>query len=511
MQPVWAWYEADNVTPNATISFAAVNGTPGTPIERHLFNDFAGAEAASDSEDFLLTVVTRPAGVGDYTMEDDLAANGWVEVRLTGSGGTGMVNQTTGWTRLGRGRYLRVRGIKGAGWRGFEIRDNVPFGAGVLAKDVKFRVIEGLRAFALEFGHTEGGAQGLRMGLGDASFTEILSGFEMTEAGTPDNTVLVAKGREVFAGVPAAELDSILTFSNLDVASAALAAAEEYLALITRDGAGGFVATKTAKGTAPLAETLLPAIPAGHRALGWVRVPFSAVIANAEITSTVVYGGAALVGTTLAPVIHPFEALIGNAMIIIPSSIPLTLVDADVNYVWISPSGGVATNVTGIQPEDMSQLAYEVTTAAGVITLVMDCRQWVYPCPVNVTLYRQGTLAAAQVFYGVLPSMASAYLLPIGGITASVGDRGATSGATLFDVYSTDRNNTYVTLFTGSGTHDERPSIAFDAAHPVDMDAMPEVCFFHGGTRFKAEVVSIPGTASVDATLTLRMSAVGAA
>ena len=510
--PDWGWFETDGTTANAVQSWTPLNGTPTTEIERRLYNDNGGGAGSVDSGDFVLTAISRPAGVGDYTMDDELAAGGYIEVRLTGSGGTGMVNQTTGWVRLGRGRYLRVKGIVADGYRTIEQRVSVPLGVGILAKDYKLRLIEDSRAFLLESGHTEGGAQGLRMGLGDASFTEILSGFQMSEAAVPDNTVEMVAGVGVYLGVPAAQLDETLTFNDEDSATDALASGEEYLALVTKDSDGATAITKSPKGTAPLSEANLPDTPDGHRVLGWVQVPFSAVITDAEIHQDgLVYGYAALVGSGLSPDVHPFEAIIGNALLIVPTKTPLSLTDDDVNYVWASPSGAVESNITGLQPEDMSQLIWEVTLASGVITVIRDCRQPIYPNPVNVTLYRQGTLAGAQVFYGVLPSAASAYLLPISGVVAAVGDTGSVSGSTKFDVLATDRNDTFTTIYTSSGTQDERPDIAHDATEPVDTTSIPEVYFFHGHTRFRGLLVNVPGTASVDGTIVLRFSAVGAA
>lgn len=512
MSAAWAWYDSDDITPNATASYTPTNGTPSAVEERHLFNDYGNLLGATDSEDFLLTVISRPAGVGDYTMDDALAAGGYVEVRIIGSSGTGILNQTTGWVRLGRGRYLRVKGIPAGCCREFEMRVNVPLGAGILAKDYKLRLIEDGRAIALETGHTEGGAQGLRMGLGDTSFTELLSGFEMTEDGTPDNTVHLAMGKKVFAGAPQVVMDTLLTFDNLDSNGDALVATEEYINLVTIDDTGAVTHTKSVKGTAPLAASFIPDVPDGHREIGWIQVQFDAIINTADIhQENLVYGCAALVGTNLAPDLHPFEAIIGNAYIVSPNLIPLSLTDNDVNYVWSDPSGAVSSNVTGLQPESMSQLLYEVTTSAGAITVVVDCRQFIYPNPVEVTLTLQGTLAATNVFYGVLPTLAQAYLLPIGGIIAAVGDRGGTSGSTKFDIFATDRNDTYTTLFTSSGTQDERPDIAYNAAEPVDTDSVPEVLSFHGGARFKGYVVQVPGTASVGASITLRFAAVGAA
>jgi hypothetical protein len=113
--PKLQWLLTDGVTVDASESFAPENGIPGDPVARRLYNDWDGSVGSVDSGDFLITAVSRSTGVGDYSADDELAASGWIEICLTGSGGTGMVNQTTGWIKVGRGRFVRVKGDQGAG------------------------------------------------------------------------------------------------------------------------------------------------------------------------------------------------------------------------------------------------------------------------------------------------------------------------------------------------------------------------------------------------------------
>ena len=122
-----------------------------------------------------------------------------------------------------------------------------------------------------------------------------------------------------------------------------------------------------------------------------------------------------------------------------------------------------------------------------------------------------GVLAASPVGDGVLATRSSAYLIPFVGVTAAVGDRGGTSGLTKFDIEATDRNDTYVSIYTDTSPDDLRPQIAYNAAEPVDRDSFPQVLFFHGGTRFKLSVPTAPGTASNGGHVVLRLAAVSAA
>lgn len=513
MSAKWAWYNPAETVETSSLSFAPTNGVASAAQELHLANDLDGTGPATASEDILVTALSRNAGVGDYTMDDEIAANGWLEVRLIGTTGSDIPTQTSGWTRLGRGRFMRVVGIPRESTRHFEIRLNIPIGAGVVAKDVKLRVIEGLRAISLEMGHYEGGAQGLVMGLGDQSRSQILSGFILTPEGTPDNTANYTRGVYTHEGIPYPEIAGKLTFNDEDVNTDALASGEEYLAQLSV-GATGITVTKSAKGTAPLPESDLPAVPDGEESIGYVVVPFDATISAGDIHQDdehpLVYGGAALIGTGLAPEVHPFEMMVGNNLLVSPSIFEVILTDDDLNYVWANTDGSVTAEVDGIQPTDCSMLLYEATVAAGVITALRDCRHWLYPNPVEVTLSRAGALNTGDVASGVLPTRAQCYLLPIGGIVASLDEPGTTNEST-WEIEASDRGAAFATLFP-SAEADQYPSIAFDAAEPTTFDAFPEEFSFHGGTRFRSTLTAEAGAGDSEGqTITLRFSAVGAA
>lgn len=509
--PIWKWLEDDGVTENATFDFAPVNGIPTDPIVRRLYNNPDAEAGGAGSGDFLITVLSRDAGVGAFTASDELAANGFIKVQIVDSGGTGIVGQTTSLTPVGKGRFLLTRAIPEGAYREFQFVADVPLGYGMLAKEWVVDVIEGQRAISLEMGHYEGGAHGIRMGLGDLSVSGLAFGGDIEPAGSPDNTVTVRAFGAVQHGVPSIRLDEVLTFNDEDADAVSLSTDEHYAVLVAIDDQGDLYTEKAPLAADPPSETEVPALPDGFIRLGHVFVPFSGEISDAEIDQAArTYAFGALIGTGLSPELHPYEALLGNAIVVVGDRQPIALVDDSVNRIWVDPTG--ANYVSDTQPGDLAQLWYEVTMASGVQTALRDCRPFLYPNPVEVVLKAPGTLSAAdELGFGVLSCRQQAYLLPIGGICASVGLAGGSSGATIFDIHATNRNTTYASIFPDSGTQDERPTIAYDATEPTTFAAKPQRLTYSGGDRFKLEVAAIPGTASKDGTVVLKFSGVGAA
>lgn len=503
-----AWFEDDDSTPSGTLSFAPTNGVASDAQERHLIND-QDASGDDDSEDLLITAMSRNGGTSDpFTFEDELAANGWIEYRLIGSSGTGIQPQTTGWIRLGKGRFSRVKLLPARTIREFEFRINIPVGAGVVAKDVKVRLIEGQRAISLELGHYEGGAQGIVMGLGDGSFTDILHGFEVAPASPEDNTVIVSKGANIHAGVPIASIKETITFNDEDVNTDALASGEEYPVTLSRSSTGATVVTKGAKGTAPVADDAFPDVPDGDRFLCFVRVPYSATITDSEIDQSLLeYGCAKVVSNGLSAFVHPFEMLCGNAVVVSPSKYPITYTDDSDNYVFVLPSGEVQVNTTGAKPDDRAMMIWTATLSSGSVTAETDLREFKYLNPVEVTIRQDGTLSS-NVNYSHYPRGCQAYLLPIGGVSVSLGDVGAT-GQTQWEIEACPPDGSFASIYPSSGDEDNRPLIDESSTDPVDRSSLPETLSFGGWTRFRATVIDVPSTPSTDAVIVLRLSAVG--
>src|SRR5688572_14984095 len=132
MSARWEWYNPAETVVTSFLSFAPINGVATAAQELHLANDLDGTGPATDSEAFLVTALARNAGVGEFSTDDEIVANGWVEGRLIGTTGSDISAQTSGWTKIGRGRFMRVYGIPRESARHWEFRINIPTGVGVV-------------------------------------------------------------------------------------------------------------------------------------------------------------------------------------------------------------------------------------------------------------------------------------------------------------------------------------------------------------------------------------------
>jgi hypothetical protein len=501
--PVLQWYDETGTTQNPTLAFTPDNGTPGAEQTLRLYNDKDSSYAADTAPDVLITVLTRDGGSSDpFTATHSLAASGWIEARAVDASGAGIIVQVTPWTAVGGGRFLATREIPSDCYRSIEFRPNIPGGAGTVASEALARAYHSGESTVMEDGTYASGVQGIVCGLGDGATTGILDGGALTEAGTPDNTVEVADVSWEHLGEPQTLLAHALTFNDEDSAAAALASGEAYPATLSLGAGPTVTVTKGVKGTAPLDVTDWPEPPAGEAFLGRVNVPFDATIETADIDQTDrLFTGFAWESDGLEFYVHGGVAIIGGRLVRKSSRLSVTLDASDTSWVWGHPDRTISATLTEAAPVPGALLHYEVTTDGSGVTGVVDRRTWIGPNLFVLTLHKDGTLAASGKAYGALPRNSKAYLLPLS-VFAALGDPGATSGSTILDVEYSEDGAAWASIYTTAAAG-QLPEIAFGASVPVDLDSRPEVLTFRGGTRFRLNVVQVPGTASTDAFVAL--------
>ncbi len=504
------FYDSTNATVNPTLTFAPENGTPSAAQILHLWNDKGDVIGADTAEDVLVGALSGVAGSGSYSAQGTLAANRYVEVQAYDVTGTGIVVQTSPYTPVGKGAFLSLRPIPKNCARYLRVRVNVPGGAGVVAEDVLLVPYYNGVAAPLEDGHYEGGGQGVLAGVGDASYTAILSGGAITANGSPDDKVDVSTLVGVHEGEPYCIVGAEYTLSALDGSSASLAAGESYLATVSvgSDGAGGFELhfTKSDKGTAPLSVSLRPEVPDGETLLGYIEREEDATIEQADIDQATRYwGGFALEydAASLTVYVHGGRALVGNRMIRRTTSSPITLDASDDSWIWLLSNGSFSATLDTTAPDDRALLLWKATTDGSGVTAVVDLRTWTAPNLAVLQFTKLGNLADEDKAYAVLPAGGPCYVLPLSAFAVGLAGLGAGSGTTVFDVEVNDGGATWTTIFTSSGTVDLRPSLAYNAANRVTSAGQPEAFKHDGGRMARVRIDAIAAGTPTDLAATL--------
>ncbi len=175
-----------------------------------------------------------------------------------------------------------------------------------------------------------------------------------------------------------------------DWSAAALAATEEYVAVLSVGSAGTVTTTKGDKATAGTALT--PTYPAGELPIAVVRVPFGGVI----VTSTLVaVSGRCLVADTTGLVVsvQPGRVQVPGYLVTPATVQTLTLANGATSRVYMSEAGVANDDGDGA-------LLAEVVTSAGDITSVTDLRRLLGLTEVHLRQVGNETAAtAADRFY----------------------------------------------------------------------------------------------------------------
>ena len=504
--PVLAWYETDGTTVAGIDTYAVTAGTPTAAQTTRLYNDNAGTAGSDDATELRITAYSREASASAFTQAHALSADGYIECRAVGSGGTGVLAQTTEWTPVGAGKYLHLRDLPSECYRTIETRINAPAGYGTEDVEVLLRAVAADPATVLEEGHHESGAVGVCHGVGDGRFGALLEGGTLTATGTPDDDVNLDLTTWIASGVPHTLIPQAITLSANDSAAAALASGESYWCALTLASDGTVTQTKSVKGTSPLAVSARPTLPSDEPLLGYVEREFDATIEQADIyQDQKVFGWFAQVssGASLVVSISAGWAMLDNRLVVLTSATSVTCTASDVTSVFLNPSGTFTANITGLRPTDRSLLLYEFTCDGTGVTAVVDRRKYIGNRLHVLKFEKDSTLAATNAVYSSWPSGAYGYILPLVGVNLALGSIGAVSGSTICDLEQSNAGAAFTTIFTSQGSSDQRPTIAYNAALPTDSGARPEVYLVQPWSRWKGIVDAIPGTASTDLSLSM--------
>lgn len=500
--PVPKFYDATDATPAPSTSFGTlIPGVQTAEVELHLRNDALGVDPMTQ---VFVSVAARFPGETAFTQDNPVAAMAMVHVRAAGTFNFGVdtiADQNTVLTPVGKGRWLALQDIPAyAGRKLFFSIIPLP-GIGNPSVEIKFIIRYGEASFPLEAGHFESGAQGIFTGYGDGSFTEIFSGAIATASGSPDNKVNLSDAFWVTQGYVGSWVARSETLDGNDGASVALASGQSYWDTITLGLSGTPFHHKSVKGTTPLSPSLRVAVPADERLVCYVERKFSGVINSGDIYQADMRYGFfkwSISGTTIT--VDPGIGIISNARVQTVTRLTASLTDNSDNYVWLLRTGDLLVTTGGPRPavDQKALLLAYANLASGVVTASEDLRQWIGPEVVWLQMDFPGTLTAGMTSNVVpQPYPAQAYISMARPPILALTDSGTGSGSTKVDIEFSDFGGAWTSIYSSSGTVDRRLIVASAAGTPIATDSTFEDAWVRAhGRRYRAKVISVPGTSA---------------
>lgn len=501
-------FEDDDVTPLAPLIPPDIDGGTVETLDLwHLWNDLGGAFGDTVTASGIVVSAKVDDGNGEHTSGFPILDERWIGVQVTDLDNTGdstMEAQTTPVVRIGAGASLVLKPIPKNCARYLQVTVSPPPGCANATYETFLEITVGDSSIVLpiRIGVVSGG--GVIPDWQDASARRLTRGGALSATGT--DVVGIANRSWVADGLPFTQTKDTETL-NQNASDGALASGQKYVARISQPIAGGGVTvTKSVKGATPAK----PAVPANEINLGCVNVLYDAggtsVIVTANLDMADVLYGEYLVtdGGTLNARVGAGNAIASSdSGPFAGQSILVALADNDVNTVWLKPGGTPIANTTDVSPQAGSQRLAYVTTAGGVITLIEDARVFVGHALYDyvVELRKDGSFNATDADFAWRPS--PPWDAAVIKITAEIGTLGtAASGSYKFDVTTrppgTDLGTPGTTLFTNSGTDEQRPAIAFDATVLRAETLGHEVTIIPANSRIAADTAAVAATITVD-------------
>lgn len=499
-------YESDDVTLVSDLVFTNLDaGADSDVLTVHLWNNIGDGAGQTRANVRLALLVEHPSSAGTYVATgfppvDEL----WGKIRIVGydnGGDPAWSIANTDYQSIGAYSGLELGDIPTDCAVYLELLQHPPSSAS--ATTWRWALGHDADAYAaalpLALGLLD---RGIVHGVGDYGHSGLVRGATVTPTGTPDDEVHVAASQVVYQGLLYGTVATAITLNQNDSAAAALTAGQSYYAAITFN-ASGWHATKGIKGTSPVK----PTPPAGEvmAPSPWVLVQYDAgggAIDAADIT------GEGLcdrfwceAGSGLQAEIHQGRAVGGGTYRYSSSKQLVTLAASDTFYLYQLASGLWEYALTETPPETTATGPWwEVDTDGSGVTAVRDRRQYAGK---SKTIVLEGAITGgAPAAIADLMIEDDRLFLEVVSVRIPTNGGGA-SGSTVFEV---KKNGT--TIYTSSGSDDQRATFAFNASTLIHRSGIPEVLEFRRDdvVSFATATHPVGGTpASAECHLTFRV------
>jgi hypothetical protein len=480
-------------------------GTMFGPTEYWLYNDLGGASADTTTAHNVRLQPAASDGVSRVMGGIPILDQRWMQIAVIDFDNTGdstMEFQITDYTAIGAAYPLILRDIPKNCGRKIIIRFVVPSGANTGASSVFLLPSIDDSSIPAPFALGAISGSGVIASDRDASARILLRGRGLTAAGT--DVVTITKGAFAYDGARLNEL-AATKILNQNAADGALAAGQSYKARLSQKSDGTVTVTKSNKGAAPAT----PNVPAGEINLGVATVGYQAggtsVINtnNLDMSGVTYADNVVIAGVGLIVSIAGGEGLSSiDTATINGSASALNVTDNATSYIWRLQDGTFSATASRVAPSGGAALLAKVIAAAGAITSIEDLRTFIDPAisELPVTLRLAGSFNATIDDFDFAEAP---WDFMITRVRLMIGKKGtSTSGSFKADILlrsaGADLGDAATSIYTSSGTDDQRPAIAFNAAVLSAESIDHEVLYGVRGQRISASLVAVPGTISVD-------------
>ncbi len=481
-------YESDDTTLVSDLAVTNLDAAADSDVLTvHVWNDKGNAAAQTVTNIMMQLYSESPTGSGTYVSEGVPPQDErWGRYRVVGYDNTGdsaWSTPSTDWVSVGAFSGLPVASIPGDCAIYLEIKFHPPASADELQWRWNIKAWHTDRAISLPAA-TSRQIMGIETGVGDYSNSHIVSGGAVTATGTPDDEVHVAAMHWVYQGKFYGSIVEDVTLNQDDGSAATLVATESYWAALTA-GAGSVTTTKGDKAVAPVKPT--PA--AGEPFIKWVLVEYdtpNSKIETGDISGTPDWGRHNLTYTSgLTVDLHP-GTIIGNGSYRYSHDVQtLTVTASSTNRIWSTEAGLPEVTTTAAFPSSGSLgEMFDVVTDGSSVTSIVDKRQYAGQRDIiAITCDLSGGTGADKGFAGV--PFDRAYIEKILVVWSDNG--GGSADDTVIDI-----NLDGTTIYTGQGTEDNRPTLAWNATDLETEHEYHEVTEIRMGSRLSVDLEEDP-------------------
>lgn len=494
--PVLVWFDDTGTNPVTTLSFTGlVPGTPSAWQTVRLYNDEDGAAGSDPAIGRKVRALARTSVLDEFVASGHpLVDSRGVEFQILGGTATDVV--PSGIVTLGAMATFPLVPIQSTKYVEARVRATLPPGSGLTDAEVSLALDPAPTASLGDVGALA--TRGVDWGIGRRSFSEILAEFTIEPSGSPDEFVTFGDLVAVVQGRPVVTLGDDFEFTNLDGSAAALASGEAYFGLVSA-GPAGTTVTKGNKATAPLDSDDEPALPAGHKRLGRVTVPFGLVIDAADIQVDASPVGFSYLGATGRQVsLSGGRAAVGTQLAVPAGSQNITITASSTETAYVLGDGSLTT-APGASVDALPLWTF-TADGSSIVGAPLDRRSWAHQGSERGISLVIGSGALNAAAYFLVPADGPGLCLhPVLGVRATLIDSdpsalGASSGSWVLEVeYRLPGGSSFTSLFPGSGSDDRRPTLLESVTDPEFSLGLPDgPLYIPPGSTVRARLAAVP-------------------